>query len=137
MILSFLNPLNASLQDSITDSTAKGIPQNMTSRMPIILDGCVLVLYFGLLFTALFAARQVATHPAFFIIAILVFIFFFGAVAVIGIILESMASVTALQQAFASLPITSFLIRFWLLISLVSGLAIIAALFVKGEGNAS
>lgn len=127
-----MKDLNSEIQsDADMGTTAKNTSQNLTTRMPTIFDGGIMLLFVLLWIGTLVSAYLIDTSPVFFIVSVIVFVIVLIFAFALGNVYDELILDAEFSDVPTDFPMTNFLLGNIKIMIVVVGFSIMMVLYSK------
>ena len=137
VMMAFYKPateINEEFQkDTTIDQSAKDTMQVTMNKYPSFFDGLLLTMLILLWIAVLVSAFMIDSHPAFFVVSLLLLIVLMIAGAIIGNGLEEISGDSAMSSA--SFPITTYIFSHFLLVLFIVGMSLMLVIYAKSRSG--
>jgi len=126
--------LNADIQaDPDINNATKVMTGDLEARFPLFMDGAFLFAFVLLWLFVIVSSLFIDAHPIFFIISLLLLLFGYGVIMMMGNTYEELITDTDFSSITVDFPYTHFIMNNLLTLSIAMGSSVLIALYGKNK----
>jgi len=134
MVWNVWKDLSPSLYEEVSgNAEATASLDVVENKYTSVMDGAFLFIFIGLWLTTLVASWMIDTHPIFFVVSLILFVFVLGLSVYIGNFYEEFITSEDMNETYQYFPATHYIMTNLLIVTIIIGASIMIVLYGKSR----